>query len=350
MKHRSKNTEERAERRSSRPPLADRSGTFDRGAAPAWRALADALAAPIHHPELDARVGAGELDYEVYVRSQELLGLQTPPEQLVHPDELLFQITHQAQELWLKLLGHEAVRFVAALDDDRLDDARFSVERMRRALVAMVDEIRVLETLTPAAFQVIRRSLGQGSGLQSPGFAGFKLAAAPALAAALTRALTRRGLDLDALYGDDRRDPPMLGLCEQLLDLDEAFQLWLVVHFMLVRRTIGVDREVLALDGYPTKALEVRMKRALFPALWDVRVRMTRSWSRDGGFAPGAAREPANDPGAPSSDAAALDAASGAASSDVASGVASGVEPAVVDSIDPAAVDTAVASDTAPED
>ena len=97
---------------------------------------------------------------------------------------------------------------------------------------------------------------------------------------------------LDAGGKPDRQAIRQLMTNVDQMPRDELFQLWLVTHFMLVRRTIGVDRTVQALDGYPTKALEVRMKKPLFPDLWDVRVRMTRDWDRDGGVPPGAPRKP----------------------------------------------------------
>jgi tryptophan 2,3-dioxygenase len=263
------------------------SGTFAREP---WRELAAKLGAAHVHPELEGQVvGEGSTDYEVYVRTGELLALQPPLDELVHADELFFQVTHQAQELWMKVLGHEGVRLVRALDDDGFERAAAIGERMERCFRALIAEMNVLETLTPAAFQVIRRSLGNGSGLQSPGFLGLKHVA-EALSGALRRAFLRRGVDLRTVYEKEEADPALFFLCERLLDLDELFQLWLVTHFMLVRRTIGVDRTVQALDGYPTKALEVRMKKPLFPDLWDVRVRMTRDWERDGGVAPGAPR------------------------------------------------------------
>ena len=59
---------------------------------------------------------------------------------------------------------------------------------------------------------------------------------------------------------------------------------------MLGRRTIGVASEVKALDVFPTKALAARMTKPFFPALWDLRVEMTKVWDREGGHAPGARR------------------------------------------------------------
>ena len=51
--------------------------------------------------------GSGASDYERYLRTDELLSLQKPPEERAHHDELLFQTTHQSSELWLKFAGEE---------------------------------------------------------------------------------------------------------------------------------------------------------------------------------------------------------------------------------------------------
>jgi tryptophan 2,3-dioxygenase len=239
---------------------------------------------------LDKWVGKGELDYEVYLQTGTLFTLQTPHDRLVHDDELLFQITHQSQELWLKLVSHEAVGVVTAIDAGRLADAGARLERMLRALRTLVGEIDILKTLRPAAYQTIRRSLGNGSGQESPGYNTLRLAAG-ALESALERLLARRERTLAAVYAEEHAaDQDLTRLCEQLVEIDDAFQTWLHAHFQLVRRTIGVDRTVKALDGLPTRVLAGRMTMPLFPALWEVRVEMTAAWRGEGGYAPGAQR------------------------------------------------------------
>jgi tryptophan 2,3-dioxygenase len=255
------------------------------------------LKGPWLNPLLKKWVGRGELDYEKYIRTPELLSLQSPPEERVVPDELLFQVVHQTQELWLKLLAHESVEVVAELDRDALWEASARLERMLRVARCMGAELGVMETLTPDTYQVIRRSLGNGSGQESPGYNAVRMAA-EGLEGALERLLGRRGATLAGVYsGAAAAD--LKRLCEQLMDYDEAFQDWLYAHFQLVRRTIGVDASVKALDGLPTRVLSGRMTKPLFPALWQVRVELTAGWRREGGHAPGAPRgdaEPADSP------------------------------------------------------
>jgi tryptophan 2,3-dioxygenase len=249
-------------------------------------ALRAKLGCPIHNKVLHKEVGRGELDYEVYVRTRELLALQTPTDELVVPDEMLFLVVHQTQELWLKCAVFEAANLVEHLDGGRLFPALEALDRVVHIAQILRDQMRVLESLAPSRFQVIRRSLGNGSGLESPGYNQL-LTAATAANDALGRLVERRGATLLDVYQSPEEHPDLHKVAERFIDWDVAFQSWLVEHFMLVRRTMGIDKTVRALDGFPTVALGGRAIKPLFAELWDVRVEMSRAWSREGGFAPG---------------------------------------------------------------
>ncbi|HSK81437.1 MAG TPA: tryptophan 2,3-dioxygenase family protein [Thermoanaerobaculia bacterium] len=244
---------------------------------------------PIYNKVLHKVVGRGELDYEVYVRTRELLALQTPADELVVPEELLFLVMHQTQELWLKCAVFEAANLVEHLDGDRVFNALESLDRIVHIVQVLRDQIRVLQSLSPSSFQIIRRSLGNGSGLESPGYNQLH-AAAEAAEAALGRLVARRDTTLLDVYQNPEDHADLHRLGERFIDWDSTFQTWLVEHFMLVRRTMGIDKSVRALDGFPTVALGGRMTKPLFPELWNVRVEMTHGWSREGGYAPGETR------------------------------------------------------------
>lgn len=257
-------------------------------------ALRAVLERPIFNRALGKDVGTGTLDYEVYLKTNALYALQTSPGELTVPDEHLFQVMHQSQELWLKQIAFEVVVLIEALDQRRLHEACGLLERIVVIQQSVANEIRILHTLTPDTFLEIRRNLGNGSGLESPGY-NRVLVAAQAAERAFDALIEQSGVALRELYQNDGRAEPRDGLkriAELLLDWDSAFQGWLVSHFMLVRRTIGVHRKVRALDGYPTQALAARMTKPLFPKLWDVRVELTQAWDRAGGHEPGAARPP----------------------------------------------------------
>jgi selenocysteine lyase/cysteine desulfurase/tryptophan 2,3-dioxygenase len=253
-------------------------------------ALRRVLEDPVYNKTLRKDVGAGELDYEVYLRTRELLSLQTPANELVVPDELLFQVMHQTQELWLKAAAFEAANVVEHLDNDAVFAALDALDRVTLITRVLANDIRVLFTLSPSRFQIIRRSLGNGSGLESPGY-NHLLTASAAAFDAFARLIERRGTTLLDVYIRPEQFAELHRIGERFTDWDGNWQAWLVEHFMLVRRTIGIDKSVRALDGFPTVALGARMTKPLFGELWNVRVEMTRTWNRDGGFLPGEVRE-----------------------------------------------------------
>ena len=244
-------------------------------------------------------VGAGLLDYEVYLRTSELRALQSSPQDLVTRDEMLFQIAHQSQELWLKLAAFETIGLVEAIDGDDLWAAAETLKRQVLVVKNLENELAVISTLSPESFLIIRRYLGNGSGLQSPGYFELLLAAETANDA-WSELLQRRGVRVRDVYEERTRYRDLHHISELLVDFDSGFQMWLAAHFTLVRRTLGIDRTVKALDGFPTVALGPRTTKPLFPALWDVRVEMSREWSRDGGTTPATLRSRDTSPSHPS--------------------------------------------------
>src|SRR5215467_3503087 len=69
-------------------------------------------------------------DYEIYIRTEELLALQKKPEQLVTHDEMQFQVVHQVAELWMKLCAHEVDRLMALLREDDASRASYALKRI----------------------------------------------------------------------------------------------------------------------------------------------------------------------------------------------------------------------------
>ncbi|MFF3313779.1 tryptophan 2,3-dioxygenase family protein [Streptomyces sp. NPDC002952] len=254
--------------------------------------LKENLKGPLYNRIIKKNVGDGSLDYELYVRTSELLDLQLEGCSLSSHDELMFQMVHQAQELWLKLATHEMTAVLDSLDRDDLWQASASLERLVRIVGCLTRELTVLETLTPDAFLVIRRNLGNGSGQESPGYNRFMLAAS-FLSQAVDRLLERKELNPVRVYADVDAHAAVKRVLEQLLDLDESAQSWLIRHYMLVRRTIGIGRDTAALDGVPTTILPARMTQPLFSQLWKAREELTAAWQRPGGYAPGETRSEA---------------------------------------------------------
>lgn len=224
--------------------------------------------------------------YERYIRTEELLALQKPPAERLHPDELVFQITHQTFELWWKLTLE---LFAAAIEALRTNDFFEATVTLRRAVAAQemtMVAMRQLELVPPADFLVIREGLGDGNGGDSPGFRGI-LRAAPGLWEAFSAALDRAGITLVDLYARPREQPAIYACAETLTDLDEVFHLFRAAHLKLAQRHLGLQS--VGTGGMPVAAMERTLHHFLFPALWHAREELVaRSQPAQGSPAEGA--------------------------------------------------------------
>jgi Tryptophan 2,3-dioxygenase len=100
--------------------------------------------------------GAGDSDYERYLRTDELLALQKGPDEWVHRDELLFQTVHQSSELWLKhawIEVEEATRLVGERD---VAAALRLLRRANESLHYVVGFLEHLELMSPWEYQDVR--------------------------------------------------------------------------------------------------------------------------------------------------------------------------------------------------
>jgi tryptophan 2,3-dioxygenase len=216
--------------------------------------------------------GRGASDYERYLRTDELLSLQKKPEELLHKDELTFQVIHQASELLMKGAAFELERALEQVTrEDFLNAARL-VRRANMQLEYPISMLHVLETITPYDYHVIRAGLGHGSGLDSPGFLSL-LHIGPRLGQAFDHELQKAHLTVDDLY---RRHAEFFGLhdvAERMLDFDERMHLFRFHHLKLAQRVIGGG--VVGTMGTPVEVLHQRMEHLFYKELWDVRNRIT---------------------------------------------------------------------------
>lgn len=216
-----------------------------------------------------------ETEYEKYIQTTPLLGLQKPAEALSCHDELAFQIVHQVEELWMKLVRHELALAMAQVDAGRVSEATRTVQRMHIITQLMAQNMRILETMSPRAYFTVRAVLGKGSGQESPGFNAL-LEEPKALGAAFMRLTRSREIDLLAMHREPSRYPEVFALAEALIDYDEGFQNFRYRHLALVRRIIGGKTP--SLTGSPAEMLAHGIKQNLFPELWYVREALFRDF------------------------------------------------------------------------
>lgn len=258
------------------------------------------------------------MDYGSYLDLDRLLSAQHPVSEPVHPDELLFIVQHQTTELWFKLVLHELRSVRGYLDADDVSRARKALARVKHIFKTLAEQWSVLATLTPSEYAEFRGSLGASSGFQSHQYRavefilGNKFArmlevfdAKPAARAelqdlldtptvydAFLRLLARRGhavpadvLERDVreawvevpalvpvfqrIYGDTSSSWEEYATCEDLVDLEDAFQFWRFRHLRTVQRTIGFKPGTGGSSGvgFLRRALDL----TFFPELYSVR-------------------------------------------------------------------------------
>jgi tryptophan 2,3-dioxygenase len=140
----------------------------------------------------------------------------------------------------------------------------------------LMEQLRLLETMSPKEYQTIRLGLGAGSGQESPGFRTL-LKMAPFLWETYkTHYLDADNLTVEAVYDSAYDHGDAYVVAERLVEFDEMFQAFRFHHMQLIRRSIGIDAK--SLKGRPVEILESGQRHQFFPELWAVRGRMTDAW------------------------------------------------------------------------
>ena len=257
-----------------------------------------------------------KMTYGGYLQLDTLLSAQRPL--TGHHDEMLFIVQHHVSELWMKLVIHELKAAIAHLRADDVDASLKVLARVKHVQRQLFEQWAVLETLTPAEYLEFRDLLGSSSGFQSlqyrmieiklgnkhadmlavfahdPAAQGAlrEVLEAPSLYDEFLRYLARRGhavpaelLERDWTLPHHRHEGllavfkriyehradywPEYHMCEQLVDVEESFQLWRFRHMKTVERIIGHRRGTGGSSGvsFLKKALELEF----FPELLDVR-------------------------------------------------------------------------------
>ncbi|MBB3225909.1 tryptophan 2,3-dioxygenase [Luteibacter sp. Sphag1AF] len=260
----------------------------------------------------------GRLTYGSYLRLDLVLGAQQPLSDPPQHDEMLFIVQHQTSELWLKLLIHELKGAMAHLRADDIDLTLKMLARVKHIQRQLYEQWGVLATLTPTEYLAFREVLGPSSGFQSLQYRmvefmlGNKLGdmlrvfehdpvahaalvevyEAPGLYDEFLRYLARKGhavpaalLERDVtqpyrsdpdlypalrgIYENAQAHWPEYHLCEQLVDVEESFQLWRFRHMKTVERIIGYRPGTGGSSG--VAFLRRALEQTFFPELLEVR-------------------------------------------------------------------------------
>ena len=271
------------------------------------------------------------LTYGGYLRLDRLLSAQEPLSGVggaaPRHDEMLFIIQHQVAELWMKLMIHELKAARDSVRVDALEPCFKILARVKLIQKQLFEQWAVLETLTPSEYEGFRPALGASSGFQSAQYRSIEfllgnkdaamldvfrhdagtlaeleaLLTAPSLYDEFLRYLARRGLPVPqsclerdftlpyvrhrdlvpvfkTIYGDPRHWWDAYDMCEKLIDVEEAFQLWRFRHMKTVERIIGHKTGTGGSSG--VAFLKRALDHAFFPELIDVRTEIGASASQ----------------------------------------------------------------------
>lgn len=257
------------------------------------------------------------LNYGSYLKVPELLELQQLESDPPAHDELLFITIHQAYELWFKQIIFELDSVAQCMRDDDPYEAVRLLERVLKIEALLVDQIHILETMTPRDFLSFRSALSPASGFQSVQFREVEFLSGlrsggevmknmqmhasererlqrrlnePSLRYLFYEMLQRQGYDvvippedspadlatrqqifagLMDVYQYPEKHYHTYNLCEALVSHDQNILLWRFHHVRVVERIIGTKRGTGGSSG--VNYLSSTLSKRMFPLLWEVR-------------------------------------------------------------------------------
>lgn len=247
-----------------------------------------------------------KLTYGSYLQLGRLLSAQRLESNPPAHDELLFITIHQVYELWFQQLLHEVETARDAMFGDRLWWAKHLLGRVHVIERVLVEQVDVLETMTPQDFLAFRQLLSPASGFQSVQyrelefisgakdesfvrrFRGLTPEETQRLYRRLEEAtiwdgflsvLTRKGLDISSdeairaslrSAAHDRSSYfDVWELAEALIQHDELAAAWRARHVTMVERMIGTKSGTGGSSG--GAYLRSRLPLRYYPLLWDLR-------------------------------------------------------------------------------
>src|SRR5579862_4121233 len=147
--------------------------------------------------------GEGTFDYELYLNTPKLLGCQKDFSAFCNHDELQFQIVHQNEELWMKLMGYTLLDVDDYLQQENTNRVVSLMKRVHTAERLMIHQVDLLETMSPKEYQEIRLQLGNGSGQESPGFKTILKMPGPLWESYKANYLDKHGLTIEKIYNSE---------------------------------------------------------------------------------------------------------------------------------------------------
>jgi tryptophan 2,3-dioxygenase len=256
----------------------------------------------------DVRFGeeGGRLTYGSYLRLAELLDQQRLESDPPAHDELLFITIHQVYELWFQQILNELTTARDAMTEGQLWWAQHLLGRVQVIERVLIDQVDILETMTPQDFGQFRQRLAPASGFQSVQYREIEFVsgakdpsfvkrfrgltdserarldrrlAEPSLWDAFTGVLRAAGFAtgtedeirtaLRTVAHNRSEHAAIWELAEALLQHDELAAAWRARHVVMVERMIGTKPGTGGSSG--AGYLRSRLDLRYYPLLWDLR-------------------------------------------------------------------------------
>jgi tryptophan 2,3-dioxygenase len=245
------------------------------------------------------------LSYGSYLHLPELLDQQVLQSDPPAHDELLFITVHQVCELWFKQCLHELGFARDEMLAGRTYEPRKALQRVHSIEQILIEQVVVLETMTPQDFLTFRELLAPASGFQSVQFREIEFLSGardpvyverlrqasddererlqqrltePSLWDAFLELLRLSGFAVDSAgerretllaVARDRAHAELWELSEALLTHDALATQWRSRHVDMVERQIGTKPGTGGSSG--GEYLRSRLSLRYFPELWELR-------------------------------------------------------------------------------
>jgi tryptophan 2,3-dioxygenase len=245
------------------------------------------------------------LSYGSYLHLPELLDQQVLMSDPPAHDELLFITVHQVCELWFKQCLHELGFARDAMLAGQAYEPRKALQRVHSIEQILIEQVVVLETMTPQDFLAFRSLLAPASGFQSVQFRELEFLSGARDAAyldrlrqaspqererleqrlaevslwdAFLRLLEGRGFAVGSVeerretlltLARDRTHAELWEVAEALLTHDALASQWRSRHVDMVERQIGTKPGTGGSSG--GEYLRSRLALRYFPELWELR-------------------------------------------------------------------------------
>lgn len=247
-----------------------------------------------------------KLSYGSYLRIAELLDQQRLLSDPPAHDELLFIQIHQVFELWFKQILFELEQIRDSMFAGDMHRPRHLLQRVHAIERVLIQQIEVLETMSPQDFLKFRTHLSPASGFQSVQFREIEFISGakdpryierldldaderarlekrlsdPTLWDAFTALLASHDLPMPdddelarrtslLLMAREQNHLDLFYLSESLLTYDQLLALWRQRHVLMVERMIGSKTGTGGSTG--ASYLRSTLDKRFYPELWDLR-------------------------------------------------------------------------------